>query len=180
MSSATHPAPEPSEAAPYFFKYIDQVGAGDIVEILSGQGREAQALFGAISSEQSLRRYAADKWTIREVLAHLNDTERLFSFRAFWFARGFESPLPSFDQEIANRNAAANDRSWQSHLDEFATVRAATVAFFRGLSDDVWNRRGTASDNPFSVRALAYLCAGHVTHHVRILRERYLTAAAPR
>ena len=107
----------------------------------------------------------------------MNDTERLFAFRAFWFARGFESPLPSFDQNVALAAAAADARPWQSHLDEFAAVRAATLSFFRHLPVDAWERRGTASGNPFSVRALAYLSAGHVFHHVAILNERYLARA---
>jgi hypothetical protein len=119
-------------------------------------------------------RYAADKWTIREGLGHLNDTERLFAFRAFWFARGFESSLPSFDQGIAFTHAQAAQRSWSSHLDEFRSLRTSTILFFRGLPPEAWLRRGIASDNPFTVRALAYLGAGHVIHHLRILRERYL------
>jgi hypothetical protein len=180
MTTARHSAPSPTEASPYYFKYIDQVPAGDIVDILQRQAREAQSLFAPIGDEQSLHRYAPDKWTIREVVAHLNDTERLFSFRAFWFARGFDSELPSFDQEVANRTAGADDRSWKSHVDEFQAVRSATVTFFANLPAAAWNRQGTASGNPFSVRALAYLCAGHVTHHLTILRERYLAAGAPR
>ena len=94
-------------------------------------------------------------------------------FRAFWFARGFDSPLPSFDQNTAMSAADADARSWRSHIDEFRAVRAATLAFFRNLPEEAWTRRGIASDNPFTVRALAYLAAGHVTHHCRILRERY-------
>ena len=104
----------------------------------------------------------------------LNDTERLFIFRAFWFARGFDSPLPSFDQNIAAAAAAADERSWKSHLDEFRSVRGATLAFFRNLPADAWARSGIASGNPFTVRALAYIAAGHNTHHVSILRSRYL------
>jgi len=165
--------PDRTEAAPYYFTYIDQVGAGDIVEILMRQGREMRAAFAAVSEEQSVHRYAADKWTVREVLAHVNDTERLFVFRAFWFARGFDTALPSFDQEVALRHAGAGERNWRSHVEEFHAVRSATIAFFDSLQDAAWTRRGIASENPFSVRALAYLCAGHLTHHVTILREKY-------
>ena len=169
-----YPPPAQTEAAPYYFKYIEQVEGGDINEILMKQGREAHALFSGVSEEQSLSRYGPDKWTIREVVSHLNDTERLSVFRAFWFARGFDTPLPSFEQEVAIRTSGANERNWQSHVEEFRAVRSATIAFFDNLPDDAWDRSGIASGNPFSVRALAYLCAGHVTHHVRILRERYL------
>jgi DinB superfamily len=171
---STTGAPDRSEAAEYYFTYIDQVGRGDICDILAGQLPEAIALWRDISDEQSLHRYAADKWSIREVVGHINDTERLVVFRAFWFARGFETPLPSFDQNVAIATAGAHERSWTSLLDEFRTVRAATLTFFRALPADAWTRRGIASDNPFTVRALAYLAAGHLTHHMKILRERYL------
>ena len=167
-------APDRTEAAEYYFRYIDQVRPGDICRILEEQGRETLALLRGISEERSLHRYAPDKWSLREVLGHLNDTERLFVFRAFWFARGFEGPLPSFDQNVAVAAAAADARSWGSHVEEFRSIREATVAFFTSLPPDAWSRRGIASDKPFTVRALAYLAAGHVTHHMKILRERYM------
>jgi DinB superfamily len=167
-------APDRTEAAEYYFTYIDQVTGSDICDVLEGQSSEAVALLRRISEERSLHRYAPDKWTIREVLSHLNDTERLFVSRAFWFARGFDTPLPSFEQDIAVAHAGANERSWSSHVDEFIAIRAATLAFFQHLPDAAWTRRGVASGNPFTVRALAYITAGHVTHHLRILKERYL------
>jgi uncharacterized damage-inducible protein DinB len=166
--------PDRTEASPYYFSYIDQVSAGDIRDILEAQSGEALAQLQSISDEQSRHRYAPDKWSIRQVLSHLNDAERLFVSRAFWFARGFDSPLPSFDQHVAMSAAGADDRAWSSHIDEFRAVRAATVTFFRTLPADAWGRRGVASGNTFTVRALAYIAAGHVTHHLRILRERYL------
>jgi hypothetical protein len=165
--------PERTEAAEYYFKYIDQVAPGDIRATLETQGTEVMALLDGISEERSRSRYAPDKWTIRGVVAHINDTERLFVFRAMWFARGLDSALPSFDETIAMAHAGADARSWRSHVDEFAAIRAATVALFRHLPDEAWPRRGTASGNPFTVRALAHITAGHVAHHVTILRERY-------
>ena len=174
----TTTAPGRDEAAEYYFTYIDVVPPGDICAALEAQLPETLALLHDISDEQSLTRYAPDKWSIRQVVAHLNDTERLFVFRALWFARGFDSPLPSFDQNVAMSTAGADERTWRSHVDEFRAVRAATVAFFRDLPADAWTRRGVASGNPFTVRALAYLAAGHVSHHTRILRERYLQRAA--
>ncbi len=170
----TTTAPDRTEAAEYYFTYIDQVPAGDICATLAAQMTETAALLGDISDEQSLFRYAPDKWSIRQVISHLNDTERLFVFRAMWFARGFDSPLPSFDQNVAIATAGADQRPWRSHVDEFRAVRAATLAFFQDLPDDAWVRRGVASGYPFTVRALAYLSAGHVSHHTKILRERYL------
>jgi hypothetical protein len=167
--------PARDEAEEYYFGYIDQVPGTLVLPQLASQLGEMLALFDGISEEQSLHRYAADKWTIRQSLSHVNDTERLFVSRAFWFARGFESPLPSFDQHVAVTAAAANDRSWREHVDDFRAIRAATLTFFRGLPAPAWDRRGIASDNPFSVRALAYLTVGHAIHHNRILRERYLS-----
>ena len=171
----TTTAPDRTEAAEYYFTYIDQVpGDGDISRILESQSTETLALLRGIPEERSSHRYAPGKWSIRQVVSHLNDTERMFVFRALWFARGFDSPLPSFDQDIAIAAAGADARSLSSHAEEFRAVRAASVTFFQNLPADAWTRRGVASGNPFSVRALAYIAAGHVAHHVRILRERYL------
>lgn len=166
--------PERDEAAEYYFTYIDQVGAGDIRDIIETQGLEVITLLLGIEQLRS-HRYAPDKWTVAEVVSHLNDTERLFMLRGWWFARGFDAPLPSFDQNVALASAGTDERSWSSLIDEFAAVRAASAAFFRHLPADGWTRRGTASGCEFTVRALAYIAAGHVTHHVRILNERYLT-----
>src|SRR5688500_4833701 len=153
--------PQPNEAASYYYGYINRVTEDDVVPVLQRQLDETVAFLSNISEEQSLHRYAPDKWSMRELLNHVNDTERLFSFRAFWFARGFEDPLPSFDQDVAVTRAGADDRSWRSYLDELRAIRAATLSLFGGLPDDAWMRRGVASGNPFTVRALAYICAGH-------------------
>jgi DinB superfamily len=167
-------APERTEAAAYYFTYIDKVPAGDICDILEAQPEETVRLLRGVSETRSLHRYAPDKWSIRQVISHLNDTERAFAFRALWFARGFDSPLPSFDQNVAIAGAEADARSLSSHVEEFRAVRAGTLALFRNLPEDAWLKRGIASGNPFTVRALAYISAGHVTHHAGILRERYL------
>jgi hypothetical protein len=169
--------PARTEAAEYYFRYIDLVPNADICETLRAQAADTSSLLQSISEAQSLYRYAPDKWSIRELLNHINDTERLFVARAFWFARGFDSPLPSFDQLVAASAAQADARSWASHVEEFKSVRAATLTFFDNLPSEAWMRRGIASDNPFSVRALAYLTAGHVIHHGAILRSRYLELA---
>ena len=166
--------PERSEAAEYYFTYIDQVPAGDIRETLHAQLADTLGLLQSISEEKSLHRYADDKWSIRQVLSHCNDTERVFVFRALWFARGFDTPLPSFDQDIAIAGAAADERSWSSHIEEFHAVRGATITFFENLPEEAWVRRGIASGNPFTVRALAYISAGHLAHHCAILKTRYL------
>ena len=166
--------PQPNEAAPYYSTYIDRVTSDDIVAVLTTQLDETVAFLSVISEEQSLQRYAPDKWSMRELLGHVNDGERVFMYRAMWFARSFEDPLPSFDQEISFKAAGSDNVSWASHIAEFRAIRSSTLAFFRNLPADAWQRSGIASDNPVSVRAIAYIVAGHLSHHVGVLRERYL------
>jgi hypothetical protein len=166
--------PEAREAAPYYFKYIDRVQSEDVLSVLETQLDETLAFLGGIDEARSLHRYAPEKWSLRQVLNHVNDTERVFLSRAFWFARGFDSPLPSFDENASAVTAQADDFSWASHVEDFRAVRLATLTFFRNLPDEAWLRSGTASGNPFTVRALAYITAGHLTHHLGIVRERYL------
>lgn len=178
MTSQKRPAPE--EAAPYYFTYIDRVPDGDIAGVIAAQRDESAKFFSAISEEKSLHRYAPGKWSIREALNHVNDAERLFLSRAFWFARGFESPLPSFDEKTAVEIAKSDDRPWKSHVEEFRAVREATLTFIRELPEEAWNRGGKASDNFFTVRALAWIIAGHLIHHRTILKERYLPLRAER
>jgi DinB superfamily len=133
------------------------------------------AFFKTISEDQSLYRYAMDKWSVRQVVNHLSDTERSFAFRAPWFARRFETPLPSYDQMIATAGAQADRVSWADHMEEFRRVRLSSISVFENLPPDAWMRSGLASDNRFTVRALSFLSVGHVVHHVTILRERYST-----
>jgi DinB superfamily len=168
--------PDRDEAADYYWTYINQVVGDDVLAILERQLDEVPSLFGSISEEQSLHRYAPGKWTIREVLGHVNDTERVFAFRAFWFARGFEAPLPSLYQDIAVPTSGADTRSLASHIDEFRAIRGATLSLLRSLPLNGWMRRGTASGYAFTPRALAFITAGHVTHHATLVRQRYLTS----
>lgn len=166
--------PRSTEAAPYYSKYIDLVPADNVVAELETQLDQTLDFLSGISEEKSLHRYAPEKWSIREVLSHMNDCERVFLFRAFWFARGFSDPLPSFDQEVCVAAAKANEVSWASHREEFRVLRLASLSFFRNLPAEAWDRKGIASDNSFTVRALAYIAAGHVTHHTAVIRDRYL------
>lgn len=172
--------PAPTEAPEYYFRYINLVPHEDVQSVLAAQQTEMQALFHRISEEQSTYRYAPDKWSIRQVVGHLNDCERLFAFRALWFARGFDSSLPSFDQEIAARHDASADRPWSSVIDEFHAIRASTLSLFRFLPPDAWSRRGMVASYEFTVRALAHIIAGHVIHHANLLKERYLRDDADR
>ena len=166
--------PQSTEAAPDYFKYIDLITSDEIVPAIEKQMGETLGFLNGISEEQSLYSYEPGKWTIREVLNHVNDGERAFLGRAFWFGRGFTDALPSFDQEVAVQAALANNTSWADLVEEFKYVRLSTISFFKSLPAEAWARTGIASDNEVSVNALAYIIAGHVSHHVRVLRERYL------
>lgn len=166
--------PENSEAAPYYFTYIDQVAGDDACAVLESQLDDVLAFFSETSEQKSLYRYAPQKWSMRQVLNHVTDTERAFAFRALWFARGFEAPLPSYDRDVAASGAEADRISWEAHVEEFRRVRLATISLYANMPPESWMRGGIASDNFFTVRALAYIIAGHLAHHVRILRERYV------
>lgn len=165
--------PEPNEAAPYYFGYINRVSGNDIIHALHAQLEETLPFLRAISEEQSLHRYAPGKWSIREMWNHVNDAERVFVFRALWFARGHDSALPSFEQEIATTAGKADGVPWARHVEEFREVRLATLSFFRNLPEEAWAQSGIASGNPVTVRACAYIVAGHVAHHTAVLREKY-------
>jgi len=166
--------PQASEAAPYYSRYIDLIPSDDIVTTLTKQLNETSQFLSTISEEKSLHQYASDKWTIRQVLNHVNDAERVFLHRAFWFGRSFPDPLPSFDQDISVVVAQGNNVAWKDHVEEFRNVRQATLSFFKNLPEEGWSRSGVASDNPVTVRALGYIIAGHVEHHRKVIQEKYL------
>jgi uncharacterized damage-inducible protein DinB len=165
--------PQSTEAASYYFNYIDLIASDEIVPVMESQMDETLRFLEGISEEQSLTSYAPGKWTIRELLNHVNDGERIFLGRAVWFARGFQDPLPSFEQDVAVQAAKANQTPWSELVQEFRTVRLSTLSFFKHLPDEAWSRSGVASDNPVSVRAIAYIIAGHVAHHTQVLTEKY-------
>jgi hypothetical protein len=165
--------PETSEAAPYYFSYIEQVTGDDPLATMEKQLPDALKCFAGITEKLSLHRYAPDKWSIRELLSHVTDTERAFAFRALWFARGFDSPLPGYDQNIGAKGAEADRISWLDHVEEFRLVRLSTICQFKNLPPAAWSRRGIADGKSFTVRALAFIIAGHVAHHLAILRDRY-------
>jgi hypothetical protein len=166
--------PQESEAAKYYFTYIDRVVGDDVTGTIENQLETASVLYSGISEEKSLHRYAPEKWSIRQLLNHVTDTERAFAFRALWFARGFDSPLPGYDQNIAAVGAEADAIPWAAQVEEFRRVRLSTISLFRNMPAAAWARTGRASDNRVSVRAVAYIIAGHLEHHNAILRERYL------
>ncbi len=166
--------PQSDEAAPYYFTYINKVTGDDAAGVIENQLEESLAFFATISEEKSLHRYAPEKWSIRQVLNHINDAERVFALRALWFARGFDASLPSFDQNVGVSGGQADKIAWAAHVEEFRRVRLSTISLFANMPAEAWSRRGIASDNPFTVRALAFIVPGHLTHHINILRERYL------
>src|SRR6478736_2331444 len=156
-----------TEAAEYYYTYIDQVPKGeDIRRNIDTQLGNTLSALHAIPESKSLHRYAPDKWSIRQVVGHINDTERMFVFRALWFARGLPGDLPSFDQDVAMAGIRFDDRALTDLVAEFRVIRESSLHFFRNLPDEAWPRRGIASGNPFTVRALAYITAGHLEHHM--------------
>lgn len=169
--------PDPSEYASYYGKYIALVPGKNIVAALEDQPRETKVLLSELSEEQGDYRYAPGKWSIKEILGHVIDAERVFSYRALRFARNDQTPLPSFEQDDYVRSANFADYGLEDLVEEFIAVRRATVLLFRNLSAEAWMRRGIASGNPVSVRAIAYIVAGHELHHRRVLREKYVAGA---
>jgi hypothetical protein len=166
--------PPASEYAPYQAGYVASVPDGDIFEILSQQGTQFPQFVKSFGEARGSYRYASDKWTVKEMIGHVNDTERVFSYRALRFARGDETPLASFEQDQYVPTGNFNARTLASLADEFAHLRAATLDLYHHLDPEALVRRGSASGFVVSVRAMAYVIAGHVAHHERMLRERYL------
>src|SRR5438046_4771228 len=130
--------PSPTEAAPYYFTYINQVTGENPMATIETQLDDSLVFFSTILEEKSRHRYAPEKWSIRQVLNHVTDTERAFAFRALWFARGFDTPLPSYDQDVAAAGAAADEIAWAAHIEEFGHVRRATIALYRNMPTDAW------------------------------------------
>ena len=171
------PRPAVGEYLPYYDRYIERVPEGDVVAILVEQLGDTLALLRSIPAERSLHRYAAGKWSMRDVVQHMADTERVMAYRALSIARGDATPLPGFEENDWARVADADRRDWLDLVAELEAVRASTLAFLRGLDEQASARRGSANGAPVTVRALAFIIAGHERHHVSILRERYLTNA---
>lgn len=164
-----------SDEYPSFYQgYISCVKNPEIVPHLLEQRNKTVDMLGRLSAEDADFAYAEGKWTIRAVVAHLIDCERVFSYRALCFARGETQPLPGMDQDDFMAHTRLAHRSWQSFIDEYLAVRQSTYVFYSTLHPDNWASTGTASNGLFTVRALAFITAGHELHHLRILEERYL------
>lgn len=159
--------------APYA-RYVSRVPAGDVVSTLREQLAETKELLHGLDPARTMVGYAPGKWSIRDIVQHVADTERVMSYRALRIARGDTTPLPGFDENAYTPMAGANARSIESLLGELSVTREATVALFDGLPSEAWDRRGTASGMPVTVRGLAWIIAGHERHHGAVIRERYL------
>jgi uncharacterized damage-inducible protein DinB len=170
--------PDASEYAAYYGKYIALVPGNDVVRTLEGQGRETAELLAGLSERQTMHRYAPGKWSVKEVVGHVTDSERIFAYRALRIARSDRTPIEGFEQDDYVQAAQFDRRSLAELVAEFSAVREATVRLFESLPADAWMRRGVANQNQVSVRALAYMIAGHELHHRRVLQDKYLVAAA--
>ncbi|MFL5617942.1 MAG: DinB family protein [Gemmatimonadaceae bacterium] len=173
MTTTLRARPEASEYASFYHGYVAAVPEGDIVELLRTGGRELVEALGRIAEDRGGFRYGPEKWTIREVIGHLIDAERIFAYRALRVARGDRTPLASFAENDYVKTAGSDARTIADLTRELGAVREATVLLFESLPDDAWGRSGVASGKDVSLRALAYITAGHARHHLRILRERY-------
>ena len=166
--------PETSEYDPFFATYIDRVPDGDILSTLTTSIEQTEALLRSCPTERERYRYAPDKWSIRELVGHIIDAERLYAYRALHFARADPSPLPGMDPADWARNSNASDRPLPDLADELLQVRAATVGLFTSFDEPISKKTGIAGGRSFSVRSLAWVIAGHEIHHRHVLAERYL------
>ena len=165
--------PEAGEYSPYHERYISLVAGNDILGALDGQRRQMLILVSGCDDKDGDLRYAPDKWSVKEVLGHVCDTERIFAYRALRIARGDPTPLAGFEQDDYIRNGPFGTHALADMIEDYIAVRRATLTLFRNLDEQAWTRRGVANNSEISVRALAYLTAGHELHHRRILEEKY-------
>lgn len=168
--------PAESEYAPYYQGYIDQVSESDILPVLRAQMDELDVLLGRVESHQERFRYADGKWSIREIVGHLIDGERVFGYRVFCIARGEQQNLPGFDQDDYMVTAHYDQIDLEDLISELRLIRLGNIAMVRTFDEEAWSRVGIANNNPVSVRALVFIIAGHVRHHMNVLREKYLNS----
>jgi hypothetical protein len=166
--------PEPGEYAPYYDRYISLVPGNDILATLDEQRRQTLLLLSGRTEADGDLRYAPDKWSLKELLGHLNDTERIASYRALRIARADTTPIEGFEQDDYVRNGPFARRPLADLVEDYIAVRRATLSLFRNLDEAAWTRRGVANNNEVTVRALAYIIAGHELHHRRVMEEKYL------
>lgn len=172
-ASREPPFPEPGDFAPFYRRYIELAVNAGVWHLLHSQADTLAGGLASVNDSSARERYAPGKWSIKQVIGHLSDTERIFSYRALRIARGDDVPLPGFDQELYADASGIENRSLRELLEEFASVRAATISLVRSIPADGWGNRGTAGGEPVTVAALACMIPGHVQHHLDVLHERY-------
>lgn len=168
------PRPDLSRVAAYFQRYISQVEEDELLPALRNQADSFSAFLKSIPADKIEYRYAEGKWSIREMLQHITDSERVFAYRALCFSRKEEQPLPSFDENLYADNAEAGHRNWNTMIEEFITVRKSTQFLFESFTGEQMNRGGIASGNPNYVLGIGFIIVGHINHHVNVLKEKYL------
>ena len=166
--------PVETEYAPYYQDYINQVNETDVMAVLRSEIDDLDVLLNRVPAEKETHAYAEGKWTIRQIVGHLIDGERVFGYRAFCIARGEKQNLPGFEQDDYLRTAPYNNIDLEDLLSEMRLVRLANIAMFRTLDEAAWSRVGIANNNEVTVRAIAFIMAGHLRHHMKVLREKYL------
>jgi uncharacterized damage-inducible protein DinB len=169
--------PRPGDYSPYYDRYLAALPEGEVLSLLELGLEKLEILLGELTEAQAEYRYATDKWSIKEVVLHMIDTERVFAYRALRFSRNDATPLPGFEQDDYVREGNAAERTLRDLLQEYRTVRAATLTLFRGMNDAMLARRGVANEAAMTVQAVPWIVAGHERHHVAILKERYLAGA---
>lgn len=170
--------PGPTEFPEYYRSYVARVPDGSIVDFLAADGEAFVKMLSTVPEGMEGHRYAPGKWSVREVVAHLIDAERMFTTRALAFARGDQGPYPAFDENHYATTCGAEGRTLADLAEEFAALRQATTLFFRTLPSEAWDRRGVASGKDVNVRSLAWITAGHSVHHGALIRDRYLDGGA--
>ena len=168
--------PEAGEFAEYYGKYIAKVPGTDVPGILESERQQMSRLLSGCSEREGNYRHAPDKWTVKEILGHVTDAERIFTYRALRIGRGDETPLSSFEQDDYVKNGGFTARTLADMLEEFDAVRGASISLFRSFDEAAWGRRGIASQKPVTVRALGFITAGHQIHHRMVLEESYFPA----
>jgi hypothetical protein len=169
--------PQPGEYAPHYDRYISLVPGNDVLVVLAAledQRRQMLLLLSGRTEADGDLRYAPEKWSLKEVLGHISDTERILSYRALRISRGDATPIEGFEQDDYVRNSPSGRRPLSNLIEDYVAVRHATLSLFRNLDEAAWTRRGVASKNEVTVRALLYIIAGHELHHRRIIQEKYL------
>ena len=166
--------PKPGDYNSIYGGYISLIGDGDIIKILEEQRKTSEKFLKTFTEKQGNYSYADDKWTVKEVLGHVIDTEKIMAYRALSFARGEKQSLPGFEQDDYVAESNFNKRSLADLINEFITIRESNIILFKSFNEEILIRRGTASESEVTVLALIYIIAGHEKHHMKFLKERYV------